>query len=117
MPKHPAARRAAHQTASWIERLARLGYASKGTVFAIIGLLAACAGLGIGGKIADRKDVFSDIRQKPLGREILMVIAVGLAGYSVWRIVSAIADTEQRGRDWKALALRASSFARGGVYL
>ena len=57
-----------HQAASWIEKLARLGYASKGTVYAIIGLLAAFAGLGIGGKIADRKDVFSDIGQTPLGR-------------------------------------------------
>ena len=37
----------------WVERLARLGFAAKGTVYTLVGLLAAQAAFGTGGKKTD----------------------------------------------------------------
>lgn len=99
-----------------VERLARLGYASVGTVYILIGLLAAAAGLGRRGSTGDQHDAFALIREQPFGRVLLAVVAIGLAGYALWRFVAGFADSERRGSDAKGLALRAGSIGRGLVY-
>lgn len=99
-----------------IERLARLGYGSVGVVYTIIGLFAAAAGLGTGGRIADRSDAVTFIFRQPLGRYILLVLAVGLAGYALWRMVCGIRDSENCGSDAKGMAIRAASLLRGLAY-
>lgn len=100
----------------WIERSARLGYASKGLVYMIAGALTGAAGVGVGGDGADRGEAFSFILRQPFGRAVLMVIVVGLCGYAVWRVISAITDSERRGRDAKGLAIRAGGLVRGLFY-
>jgi hypothetical protein len=99
-----------------IERLARLGYASIGIVFMIVGGLAATAGLGKGGSTGGQKSAFLVILRQPFGRVALGVIALGLIGYTLWRLVSAATDSEHRGSDAKGLAIRAASAGRGLVY-
>jgi hypothetical protein len=44
---------------------------------------------------------------------VLLVIAAGLIGYAVWRLVEAIVDPERRGTDFKAIAVRLGFAARG----
>ncbi len=104
------------EAAPWIERLARPGYASKGLVYAIIGFLAAAAGLGIGGKTADKNQAFKFILHQPFGHFILFILALGLAGYAVWRVISGIRDTEHRGSDAKGFAVRMGGMLRGLFY-
>jgi len=99
-----------------IERLARLGYASIGTVYVIAGLLAAAAGLGIGGSTRGQKGAFDFIRHRPFGHTILAIIAIGLLGYALWRFIDGFADSERRGSDAKGIAQRIGSIARGFVY-
>ncbi len=99
-----------------IERLARLGYASIGIVYMIVGALAATAGLGRGGSTGGQKSAFLVILRQPFGRIALGVIALGLVGYTLWRLVSAVTDSEHRGTDAKGWALRAASAGRGLVY-
>jgi hypothetical protein len=43
----------------WFERLARLGYASKGLVYFIVGFLAAQAVFSTGGRTTDTKRVMN----------------------------------------------------------
>lgn len=69
-----------------IERLARLGYASIGIVYMIVGVLAALAGMGRGGSTAGQHNAFVLILRQPFGIVALGVIAVGLIGYTVWRL-------------------------------
>ncbi|HWW61262.1 MAG TPA: DUF1206 domain-containing protein, partial [Thermoanaerobaculia bacterium] len=76
----------------WVEKAARLGYATKGATYVIAGLLTTAAGLHRGGKTADRRDAIRFVAEQPFGRVVLLVIAIGLAGYAMWRIVSAISD-------------------------
>lgn len=108
---------AAAAAAPWIERLARLGYASKGAVYTIVGALTAAAAFGRGGSGGDSRSAFTFIVDKPFGRTVMAVVALGLFGYAAWRIISAITDGEGRGSDAKGLAIRAGSFFRGAVYV
>ncbi|HKO59372.1 MAG TPA: DUF1206 domain-containing protein [Thermoanaerobaculia bacterium] len=99
-----------------IEKLARLGYAAKGLVYATIGFLTAMAGLHRGGAAADRKDAVRFIAHQPLGRTLLFVAALGLIGYAVWRVLSGITDSDRHGADAKGLAVRTGSVIRGLFY-
>lgn len=99
-----------------IERLARLGYLSIGIVYGITGLLAAAAGAGAGGSTRGHQGAFAFILRQPFGRVVLAVIALGLAGYALWRFVDGLGDSEARGSDAKALAVRLGSVARGLFY-
>jgi hypothetical protein len=47
---------------------------------------------------------------------MLVVVAVGLAGYALWRLTQAIFDTEDKGKEWKGLAVRAGYACIGFVY-
>ncbi len=105
-----------HDEAVMIERFARLGYASIGVVYIIIGALAAFAGLGRGGSTGGHEDAFSLILRQPFGRTMLVVIALGLTGYTLWRLISAVADTDSRGSDAKGIGVRIGSFVRGILY-
>lgn len=99
-----------------IERLARLGYLSIGIVYVVAGLLAATAGAGAGGSTRGQQGAFAFILRQPFGRVVLAAIAIGLAGYALWRFVDGFADSEGRGSDPKALAVRIGSIARGLFY-
>jgi hypothetical protein len=108
-----AGRAATAEVAPWIERLARLGYAAKGVLYATIGVLAARAALGSGGRTTDTRGAMTEVLSAPFGRVLLFVIALGLLGYAAWRVVEAITDPEQRGSDAKGMAMRASFVGRG----
>ena len=96
--------------------LARLGYAAKGVVFIVIGVLAARLAAGQGGATTDQRGALRLIGEGPFGTLALLVIGVGLLGYMAWRIVSAITDAERKGSDPSSLAVRLASAARGVAY-
>ena len=100
----------------WIERFARYGYAAKGVVYVLIGALAALGAFrGVGGP-TDSRGALTHIVRQPYGRVMLCVVAAGLAGYAVWRVVQALRDTEDKGTSWKGLAVRAGYACIGMVY-
>lgn len=104
------------QRSLWIERLARFGYAAKGVVYAVVGLLAAQAAFGSGGQTTNTKGALSAIVTQPFGKFLLSLVALGLIGYVVWRFVQAIKDPEQKGTDIKGLAQRIGYAANGLIY-
>ncbi len=74
------------------------------------------AGLGKGGPPRGQKSAFLVILHQPFGRIALGVIALGLTGYVLWRLVSAATDSEHRGSDAKGWAIRLASAGRGLIY-
>jgi hypothetical protein len=81
------ARRVTEAPDHWVATLARLGYATIGVVYLMIGMLATQAALGTGGAIADTRDVLVTIARQPFGRVLLGLSALGLRGYVLWRFV------------------------------
>ena len=80
------ARRVTEAPDHWVATLARLGYATIGVVYLMIGTLATQAALGTGGAIADTRDVLVTIARQPFGRVLLGLTALGLSGYVLWRL-------------------------------
>ena len=96
--------------------LARLGFASKGILYGTVGLLAVQAAAGLGGRITDSDGALAAILRQPFGRTLLLVLAIGLFGYAVWRTLQGVVDSDGRGSDLKGLALRTSFVARGALH-
>ena len=112
-PAPQALEDAAQEVAPWIVGLARVGYLAKALLYATVGILAAQAALGSGGRTTDLGGALRSVVRAPLGDAMLLVIAVGLAGYAVWRVVDAVTDAEGRGGDLKGVAIRVGSAFRG----
>lgn len=104
------------QPAKWIERLARFGYAAKGVVYIIVGVLAFQAAFNWGGRITGSKGAFRTIENQPFGNFLLFLVGVGLLGYVVWRFVEAFRDPEHRDSGISAFGRRASYFISGLIY-
>ena len=100
----------------WVERLARFGYATKGTVYAIIGILAVMAAFGSGGKTTGSKGAIRTIASQPFGQILLILVAIGLLGYVIWRFVQAIKDPENNGTDAKGIFTRIGYVLSGLSY-
>jgi hypothetical protein len=93
----------------WISGVAKFGLAAKGVVYCLSGLIALMAALHLGGNStedAGAKGVFSFIEDKPFGKWMVLVVAIGLASFSLWRFIQTFKDTEHKGSDKKGLAKR-----------
>ena len=88
-----AARSMEHQAAPWIEKLARFGYAAKGVVYIIVGVIAARAAFG-SGDAEGSSGALGSLRDEPFGQVLLWLIAIGLFGYVVWQAVLAVRNPE-----------------------
>ncbi len=89
----------------WFAKLARFGYAAKGIVYFIVGLLAAQVALGIGGRTTDTNGALETILTQPFGKFLLSLVTVGLVGYVLWRMVQAVLDPEHAGETMSAKRL------------
>jgi len=100
-----------------ITLLARFGYAAKGVVYIIIGVLAAYAAFASGGRTTDSRGALEEIMIQPYGKYLLGAVAIGLAGYALWRFVQALKDTEDKGSGVKGIAIRIGYAVIGVIYL
>lgn len=99
-----------------IESLARAGYASKAFIYGLIGVLAAMAAFRQGGQVTDTRGALRVVLTQPFGNLVLLVLAVGLCGYAVWRVLDAVLDPERHGTDFKGLVTRIGNFLRALIY-
>jgi hypothetical protein len=89
-----------------MEKLARFGYVVHGLIYIVIGGLAAQFALGEGGALTDPPGALKTIRHQPLGKQAILVTAIGLGAYALWRMVQAAADPDRQGTSAKGLAVR-----------
>ncbi|MGH9218047.1 MAG: DUF1206 domain-containing protein, partial [Vicinamibacterales bacterium] len=81
----------------WVGRVVRLGYAAKGLIYSLIGVLALRVALGDGGRLTDPSGVLRTILSQRFGRELLTIIGIGIVGYAAYYIFEAAADLRRRG--------------------
>ncbi len=108
---------AASTARPWVERLARFGFAAKGVVYFIIGLLALQAATGTGGKTTDATGALRTILQQPFGQVLLGAVAIGLFGYALWRIVQAVVAPGEQEPGVKGVIKRIGSGVSAVAYL
>ena len=94
MAQSSVERRAKQKAAPWIERLARFGYAAKGVVYGLLGILAIQAAFSLGGKTTGSQGALRAIAQQPFGQILLVIVGMGLVGYVIWRLIQALIDPE-----------------------
>jgi hypothetical protein len=99
-----------------IEQLARLGYASKSVIYAVMGYLALAAAMRRGGRVTDMYGALHEIFDERFGRVLLFVLAIGLFGYAAWRILDAIRDPDKHGTEFKGLVTRIGNVVRALIY-
>jgi fumarate reductase subunit D len=90
-----------------LELLERLGYAVRGALYAVMGLLALGIAVGVGGgETTDLSGSLVFLTGNPFGKLVLIVAAVGLSAYSLWGFTRAIYDPLHRGSDASGYAAR-----------
>src|SRR5215217_4180146 len=96
------------------EWLARAGLVARGVIYAVIGVLAIKLALGDGGKTTNQNGALETIARQPFGKALLIAVAIGLAGYAIWRLLrAAIGHGPESSDDAKE---RVGGVASGLVY-
>lgn len=100
-----------------IERIARFGYGARGIVYVVVGALALLAAIGQGGRAGDSKDALRAVLAGPFGAVVVGLIALGLAGFALWRFVEGVTDADRRGTSAKGLAVRGAHLISAAIYI
>lgn len=100
------------KTLGW---LARAGLIARGVVYGLIGVLALELALGEGGKATDQQGALQTIAHQSFGKLLLLLLAVGLGGYALWRLIRAAVGhgAEQRDSTFERISSLDSGIAYG----
>lgn len=89
-----------------LQLYARLGYASRGIVYFLVGGMATLAVFGQGGQTTGSRGALERLLAAPAGDILLIVVAVGLLGHALWRCLQSIFDADAHGKNAKGLTIR-----------
>jgi hypothetical protein len=97
--------------------LARPGLIARGVVYGVIGILAIKLAVGSGGKATNQQGALQTIAQQPFGKVLLIVMAIGLAGYAGWRLLRAVVGhgSEEADSGFDRVAAAASGLCYGAL--
>jgi len=101
---------------SWLERLARAGLVARGLLYVVVGILAVQVAAGHDEARADKQGALQTVVRQPFGRLLVLLLAVGFAGYAAWRFVEAAVGPPGEDDSPKAKVKRAGCAARGVLY-
>ena len=106
-----AAARAVRRASPFVEKFARIGYASRGAIYTLVGLLSLMAALGqrpnaVGGS----RSVMQQIFHQQFGQVLLVALAFGFACHACWQLILAIYDPEFEGTDRRGVMKRIGYF-------
>jgi Domain of Unknown Function (DUF1206) len=101
------------------EWVSRAGFVARALIYGIIGVLALRLAAGEGGKLTNQQGALHTVAHQPFGKVLLTLVAVGLGGYSLWRLVRAAIGHGPEGSDSKfdRVAALGSGIVYGGICL
>lgn len=100
---------------AWVVPLMRFGYASRGAVYLIVGVLALMAAIW-GGQTDGTQGALAQLKAEPMGNVALWIIAVGLMAFAIWRLVAAAMDLDDHGSDGKGTLARLGQAITGLIH-
>jgi hypothetical protein len=93
---------------------ARLGLVARAFMYLLIGVLSLVVATGHSSAETDQWGAMQQLNRGRAGHGLLWVVALGLAGYSLWRLSEAFFGVA--GENKKKAGPRLKSFARGCIY-
>lgn len=101
----------------WVNVMVRLGFAAKGLIYTLIGILALRLAFGLrGGQLTDASGVLRTLLRQPFGLIMLGIIGVGILGYAGWQVFEALADTRRKGGGVRGWLARSLTIIKGVAY-
>jgi hypothetical protein len=99
------------------ESLSRSGFVARALIYGIIGVLALKLALGNGGKLTNQHGALATVAHQPFGGFLLTLVAIGLGGYCLWRLVRAAIGRGPEGWDsgFDRVAALGSGIAYGAL--
>jgi hypothetical protein len=100
-----------------METLARIGLVAQGVSFGLVAVLAIQLALGEGGEATDRQGALRAIAQDDFGRLVVVLIAIGFAAYTLWRLAEVVLghEVEDPGAKGK-WSRRAVALGKAAIY-
>ena len=92
------------------------GFVARGVIYGTIGLLAIQVAMHAGSRSADQRGAMHAIQQQPFGHWLLVAVAIGLGGYSLWRFVQAFFGSGPEGGGDHSTMGRVIAAASGCAY-
>lgn len=102
---------------TWLARLARAGLAARGLLYVVVAILALNVAAGHDETRADKQGALQAVVRQPFGRTLILLLAVGFAGYAVWRFVEAAVGPSDEPDERKAMLKRIGYAARSALYV
>jgi Domain of Unknown Function (DUF1206) len=97
--------------------LARWGLVSKGALYVLVGVIAADVAIAGGTRLQDREGALSASADSWPGKLLVAVLAVGLLGYAIWRLIEAVLGRPLEGEEQEGWLKRLGYLARAVWYL
>lgn len=97
--------------------MARLGLVSKGSLYILVGMIAADVSAGGGERLQDRGGALATLADSWWGKTLVFVLALGLAGYAAWRFAEGVLGRPLEGGKKESWWKRVGYFARSAWYL
>jgi hypothetical protein len=101
---------------TWLQRLARAGLVARGLLYVVVGVLATQVAAGHDEARPDKQGALQAVVRQPFGRLLVLLMAVGFAGYAAWRFVEAAVGPAGEPDSTKSKFKRVGYFLRGGLY-
>lgn len=102
------------------EKAGRAGLVVRGVLYLVSALLTIRIALGSAPSEEGpgKQGAIRSVAEQPFGRILVLGVAVGLAGYAIWRFIAAATyEADPDESDAKALAKRVGYVGRGVIYL
>ncbi len=101
---------------SWAVPLMRAGYAGRGLVYVVVAGISLFA-IWRGGQAQGTSSALGWLEATTWGGVLLLLIFLGMCAYAIWRVVDAIWDLEDYGKDGEGGIARTGLIVSGIVHL
>lgn len=100
----------------WALPVMRAGYSGRGLNYIIISVLSLLA-IWRGSTPGGTSEAFQAVETEPWGVAVLVLTAIGLLAYALWRIAAGLFDLEDYGQDAKGIAARLAQGVSGVIHI
>ncbi len=98
------------------ESLVRVGFGARGFIYFLMGLIAFEVAYGARSAPEDQKGALQMFAAQPIGRILLILVMIGLVGYSLWGLIRIFLDPLKIGDDPKGIMQRLWYFSSVASY-